>query len=1066
MSVARSCWSFEDARAILVTEALAGDDALFLATHTPVHGFEIRGADTEVHDEEGLLRVLSDPSRKHAFCVIQGEPGSGKSHVIRWLSVNWPKNKDLTVLIQRADGSLEGALRQLQTRLPGEFAHLFENLGRRQAAALSGRAYQFLLTLGAALAPNHFSKPMEDVEWCAENDPSSLLLSKDVRNNWTGPRRILELLDGGAGKRNSATASFNFEDIIDLVRHSAHVHDSSRSERLAQRLRREVSFAQNSIAEDRTLDAVLAERPSELRSSFALIDALNARRNYAVQSVIGISADGLKKMFQELRAELAKADRRLVLLLEDITSWEGLDDTLVDALVTDSQTRSDSDLCPLISVVGVTPEYFRTLRANYKQRISHDVCLGQEHGQLQDVASLREREDRTAFVTRYLAAARAGTDQLHKWRERFRSNRDLPPPNVCETCPRAEACHEIFGQVNGIGLFPFTTEAVDTFFFALKEDDGGMTQRTPRGLIQGVLSPTLLSPHVLDDGQYPGPQIESAALERRPIPGVLKSRLEAQVANASVRERLRRLLSYWGDLRSELRRDDKGRETYAGLSKDLVTAFGLPWIADDISEPATERKPTPTGDGKATPQAPVTPTGEEENDQQGQARSRGRTQLRRVTTQPRVPRSSLERLRQEIESLRNKQPLQNSTGWNRALSEILACVDHCKLGVDRWTWSKIFTPENVKIEGTGSIRAAHFVVYRTDWLADGLEAFVALKTEDLLEEEAEYSRRRLAFMIHKLESLASAHIDKRLMKGSQDVRWNPVTTTVQILLARAWLRGVTSADRPTYEQWSVMLSDEVDAESEPAARTQAWQEALSATKNRHDQFRRALREMVRLPQGTSPGLGIFDASNAAEAIIALRGECALSFVPDGDSREQSDIEAIREVGDRLSALPKIPLQEKRLLFSRTEELFRLLRNQSIPSHLRRLDDVITGISERIPKLASHLVRDWKANLERQRRLLDEPSVSARLQSLMVDIIGEGKELPSSNSYLLGWLAAAPATDLKASLDLAQQGERLVQEFLPNLRDMSKDAQRAPDLTMVRSYGATLRTAAAKVKSMP
>src|SRR5262249_26254592 len=162
----------------------------------------------------------------------------------------------------------------------------------------SGRAKQFLVTLGAALAPDHFSKPLDDVEWCRENDPSSLLLSKNVRDHWSGPRRILELMDGGAGNRNSATASFNIEDILQLVRHSANVDDSTKSKRLAQRLIREALFIQNNIEEDCTLDALLTERPSELRSSLALIDALNARRNYAVQSVIGISADGLKKMFQ------------------------------------------------------------------------------------------------------------------------------------------------------------------------------------------------------------------------------------------------------------------------------------------------------------------------------------------------------------------------------------------------------------------------------------------------------------------------------------------------------------------------------------------------------------------------------------------------------------------------------------------------------------------------------------------------------------------------------------------------------------------------------------------------
>ena len=40
-----ACWRADDARAIFVTEALEGDDAIFLATHTPIEGFEVAGRD-------------------------------------------------------------------------------------------------------------------------------------------------------------------------------------------------------------------------------------------------------------------------------------------------------------------------------------------------------------------------------------------------------------------------------------------------------------------------------------------------------------------------------------------------------------------------------------------------------------------------------------------------------------------------------------------------------------------------------------------------------------------------------------------------------------------------------------------------------------------------------------------------------------------------------------------------------------------------------------------------------------------------------------------------------------
>lgn len=120
-----ACWRAEDAKAIFVTEALEGDDAIFLATHTPIDGFDVAGRDAgeiAAMDERSVLAALADEERTHAFCVVQGEPGSGKSHLIRWLSINWPHKQDIKLLLRRADGSLEGALTQLKSRLPDEFA--------------------------------------------------------------------------------------------------------------------------------------------------------------------------------------------------------------------------------------------------------------------------------------------------------------------------------------------------------------------------------------------------------------------------------------------------------------------------------------------------------------------------------------------------------------------------------------------------------------------------------------------------------------------------------------------------------------------------------------------------------------------------------------------------------------------------------------------------------------------------------------------------------------------------------------------------------------------------------
>src|SRR3546814_8571575 len=69
---------------------------------------------------------------------------------------------------------------------------------------------------------------------------------------------------------------------------------------------------------------------------------------------------------------------------------------------------------------------------------------------------------------------------------RRREEASLPPPNRCDDCSVREGCHQTFGEVEGIGLFPFTAASLDRLFAALNDRDSGMTWKTPRGVLQEI----------------------------------------------------------------------------------------------------------------------------------------------------------------------------------------------------------------------------------------------------------------------------------------------------------------------------------------------------------------------------------------------------------------------------------------------------------------------------------------------------------------------------------------------------------------------------------------------------
>ncbi|MCY1646665.1 hypothetical protein OVA11_06120 [Caulobacter sp. SL161] len=1077
------CWTAEDARSVLRTEALSGADEVFLATHTPVQDFDIEGShasDVETATESGLLMALANPRRQHGLCVIQGEPGSGKSHIIRWLDVNWPEESDLRLLIQRANGSLDGTLRQLQRKIPDQFQHLFDGLKQQQAAGLVGRSMQFLTSLAVSLRPDYFDSAPEDVEWCRKYEPEKLILNALVRENWKGPRRVLEIMNGGDA-RNSESASFSLKDVYDLVEFCPDAKDSERSAALARRLMSEGVHIREALEEGRSWDDISNDSLA-LPESLKLVDALNARRNHAVQHVIGVSADALKRLFEELRSALKKEGRRLVLLLEDVTTWQGVDDSLIDVLVTDAATRPEQDLCPLISVIGVTPDYYeRDLKANYQQRITIDVRLGKSDGRFEEIGTLKDSENRAGFVARYLAASRAGSERLKLWREDVRAQHNLRPPNLCETCPRHDPCIAAFGEINGIGLFPFTREAVDGFFGALKSDARGQTYKTPRGMLQGVLTPTLLNTEVFVDGQYPGPQIERAYIQKVGLAPLLASRLDDRVEDEAQRARLRRLFAYWGDNRPGLTEDPDGQVRYAGLRRSVVEAFDLPWIADDIRMPApavvtvadaadigapeTVEVRVPQADPNTSTPEPK-PAGRPLG-AKAEAGPRPATARQPAPAHKPAPRRELEKLLAEIDNLQSDDALPNAPRWNALVHEVMQTIDIRRLQVDRWTFDKVFTPDSVKIAGAGKIDPRHMEVPRKDWLAQGLKAYAMLKTDDagLTTEEIEHARRRLAALVRQLERLAGDHLDRRLPSLATGKGWRPARAAVQVLLARAWLRGAVSPNAPLSEQWRALLSDEGEAEAASSMRTMPWQEVLSATGRRHGDLRSMLQEMVSLPQGKARNFGLADLSVAAAAMVDLARSLKLDDLPlEADAKPAvSELPVLREVAIKVAtSLPRVTALERTLLSERSNTLLPLLRDNSVAEHLNRIDKVVRTVAEALPTRSAVEVREWFESYARLRRILDDRPLLGRLQTLLIE--ATDPDPPRTAAEQLAWLIAAPASELRSILDQAQRGEAIVGALAPHVHDLISATAGGADLAVLHGRGQALKDAAAKAQS--
>lgn len=1079
MPVMEACWSAEEADAVLNTEALRTQRAVFLAVHTPVEEFSVHGSqasDLEAHTEQELLSVLSRPGRQHAFCVVRGEPGSGKSHLIKWLRVQWPQGNDVVLLIRRADGSLEGSLRQLKEELGDEFATLFDQIEQRSRASYEGRVQSFLTQLGTTLAPNYFDPPLDDQQWCATYRPGDLFSRPTIRDRWKGPERVLNLIEGrGAGldaARNSQSAAFDLFDIVDLV--AAGNNDVLRkgvrhgTETLWKALVEEAGPIRSHRDKGWTSAELIAERPVEIRHAREFADALNRRRNEAIRYALGVSSDALKKLFKDVRVLLQEQNRRLVLLLEDITSFEGIDDSLIDVLVDDAGTQDEdvsAPLCPLISVVGVTPAYYQHLQGNYRQRITHDIALGEDHGALQDVALLRASETREQFVARYLNAVRAGRARLKEWEQEGEGKDRNSPPNICSSCRHQPTCFETFGDLDGRGLFPLTRPALHQLYDALKENDQGQTWRTPRGIIQAILSPVLRNPAQIASGQFPHPAIESTSLSEDRLSTQAASHellrvVGHRVADEGEQARMLRLIAFWGQPNRTSTVTVDGELAFAGVKRSIFAAFDLPWIGDESADAEIIRPPTPE------PEAPERPEDSSPPDNsQDQADSQATHRPARPAPKPepdqppskrKQTRSDFQKLRADLSKWRDGSATEQGTRWNEFLFDILSSSDLRRFGVSPGLRDRVLTSNRIKLFSSTGGEKDRFVVPREGWVVDGLEALLNLRlgaADEMAPQELQSRLASLAKFTARLEEDAARFVIDRTPRLREGSLWSPAAALAQILFAREVLRGTITTGASIAESLSVMLGGERDPVSAPKSRSAPWHDFLLSTDRSHDNLRTQLQSLLNLE--TEPGKisGMIDTSEIAASLMHMRKVFLFEEAPKDVFAFGDHIERAREiVSESARQIASLSRVEAKMLSERADTILSALEGNSIDGYLRRVTGCVDQVSANLPHAAPEKILAWRMLLQTNTPATDK---GAALQDLLISLKDE-EALPTQPLALVQWLAAQPADDLERLWELCKSSDALIHELTVHVEARIEEAGNSPDIGIITETASALR----------
>lgn len=554
---------------VLRIDSIDSTDSDFLATHVPfrkiVVGTKSGDQFMETYkSEEDIYRNIFNNEltrNEHQFVIVEGSSGAGKSHFIRWLyamlSAKEEKD-DVVLLIRRSDNTLKGTIRQL--------------LGIKEVQEISNKeAYERLVKANQAITESKFKSTIYHqfiVE--IENDASEVL--GNIKR-----KKLIALLNNSAFQERLMSAGGPIDRIYSKITSSSSNVDLD-------------LIAQFTTA-DLTLDTYFIDQLDDAdkkAQDFAdslmeggddeFIEKITSYMNSFVETVIqtsaGIEPGDFQQIFKEIRQELKRKGKNLILLIEDITSFTGVNQALLNALIT-GHTGSNAvdNLCKLISVVGTTTQYYNQFRDNYRDRITKQITI-------HDGVIGENKNDLVQFVAKYLNAISLSSDALDEWVRNGAYSEDMP---VHEDNDHDHWDKFKLASGKQISLFPFTQKAIINLYDAMSD------HKTPRYILRDIVEPAVREA-LLDISSFPkfclGWRSYIPETVENRIGNIVQSIQIPQELKADYRKRLVAFMSFWTNKTLDVTSND----CIAGIKTKIFCELGFGEFVNKLKSTATVKK--------------------------------------------------------------------------------------------------------------------------------------------------------------------------------------------------------------------------------------------------------------------------------------------------------------------------------------------------------------------------------------------------------------------------------------------------------------------------------------------
>lgn len=562
---------------VLRPDTMTTSRADFLATHVPLKNIELYSKfdpkditktvkfEEAKSEEDVFKQFISSPGDKHQFVLVMGESGAGKSHLIRWFNErleNAEHEEEVILFVRRSDNTLKGTIRQLLDK--PEIA----NIGNREI-------YKRLVEATAVVDESKLKGEILS-KFILEVDPGD---GDDIEDDSE------DRIDLSYNDRRKLVAFLKYKKIqnklmqidgpIDRIYLKVAQSDKIASDSAALFLSSDFDIddeEMEDIEDNADKDTIKMARKLQLRpeKKETIANFLNQFIDLVIQRCSGLESGDFEEIFKDIRREIKKDGKRLTVLIEDITSFTGVNAALLNALTTEHTGYGNDDLCRVSSVVGITSGYLKDVfKTNYRDRVTLYVNLPND---------VFGDDYLYEFVGKYLNTMSMKHDDILKWVEAGATPEDYPVHIVSEG-----SNWEYYSLETGqeLCLYPFTKAAITNLYNRrLSKSE----LRTPRYILQYIIEP------VVKDIIYRKESFPN--LELKPYisgnTGLRSKIFQLDDATEEAKERLYLFADVWGNGKDSYLKVSEEFKLISGIPEDIYIELGLPVLTnlkqDDLSD--------------------------------------------------------------------------------------------------------------------------------------------------------------------------------------------------------------------------------------------------------------------------------------------------------------------------------------------------------------------------------------------------------------------------------------------------------------------------------------------------